>query len=279
MNRRSFMMGLGMLTSFAFLSSFAKRKNMKIHFLRHATFILEVNSTRILVDPMLGAKESMDPVKITRNNFRIPMVDLPIDENQLKRELRMIDAVIVTHTHRDHWDESARKLLPKNITIIGQPSDKETLTTQGFTNLLLVDSQIDFKGLKIYRTGGQHGTGEIGKRMGNVSGFVIEYDNQKLYIAGDTIWCTEVEQALSNHKPDFIVLNAGAARFDEGDAITMTAENVVRVAQVSPSSKIIAVHMEAVNHCDLKRADLKAALSQNKITKAVIPSDGELMSL
>ncbi|GHN01710.1 hypothetical protein WSM22_31990 [Cytophagales bacterium WSM2-2] len=279
MNRRTFIVSTGILSGvFAFSNLFAKKKSMTFHFLRHATFILEVNNIRILVDPMLGAKDSMDPVKITRNNFRIPMINLPLTEEQLTRELKTIDAVIVTHTHRDHWDEKSRQLLPKNIDIIGQSTDQETLTTQGFTNLHLIDSSIEFKGLKITRTGGQHGTGEIGKRMGNVSGFVIEFNNQKIYIAGDTIWCPEVEQALATHRPDFTVLNAGAARFDQGDPITMTAEDVMKVSEKLSSTKVIAVHMETVNHCDLKRDEIKKILSGKGI-RALIPVDGEKISL
>jgi hypothetical protein len=36
-----------------------------------------------------------------------------------------------------------------------------------------------------------------------------------LYIAGDTIFCKEVKDALDNYKPDIVVVNAGAAQ-DEG---------------------------------------------------------------
>src|ERR1041385_6886469 len=143
MNRRTFVMNVGLFAGlFSFFNVFAKKKSTSIYFLRHATFILEIGGVRFLVDPMLGAKDSMDAVKITRHSFRIPMVELPISEDQLKQELKSIDAVIVTHTHRDHWDESARKLLPSTITLIGQPADKETLIAQGFSNLLLIENQI-----------------------------------------------------------------------------------------------------------------------------------------
>ena len=28
-----------------------------------------------------------------------------------------VDAIILTHTHEDHWDEVAQKILPKSIKI------------------------------------------------------------------------------------------------------------------------------------------------------------------
>ena len=46
-------------------------------------------------------------------------------------------------------------------------------------------------------TRGHHGTGAIGEAMGAVSGWVID----DVYLAGDTIWCDEVAEALERHRP------------------------------------------------------------------------------
>lgn len=257
----------------------AKSSGMKIHFLRNATFILEVAGLKFLIDPMLSEKAAMDPVKISRNTTRIPMVDLPLQGNDLLKIIHSCDAVFVTHTHRDHWDAKALELIDKKMPLICQPSDIETLSKQNFTNLMPVTTVMEFKGVKIHRTGGQHGTGDIGLRMGHVSGFVIEHKQKKIYIAGDTIWCAEVEHALQTHKPDFIVVNAGAGQFDSGDPITMNAEDVGKVILAVPDAQVIVVHMEAVNHCPLTRADLKQFLDKNiPGHKTKIPGDGEKIS-
>ena len=53
---------------------------------------------------------------------RLPLVDLPIPIEEIVKDL---DAVIVTHTHVDHWDEFAAKAIPKYIPIFVQNgSDK-----------------------------------------------------------------------------------------------------------------------------------------------------------
>lgn len=279
MQRNQFLKNIGLLSAMAWLSpkAFAAAKPTRIQFLRHATLVLEMNGKRFLIDPMLSAKDAMDPVKITRNTSRIPMTSLPIDEAAIKKLVAQVDAVVITHTHRDHWDEAARQLLDKDTTIICQPSDEQTIRAQGFQQVLPVASFLNYKGITIHRTGGQHGTGDIGQRMGVVSGFVFEGE-KRCYVAGDTIWCAEVEQALREHQPNVIVLNAGAAQFDQGDPITMTADDVTKVCHALPKSQVVAVHMDTVNHCALTRNDLRQQLKTQRLnTQCLVPNDGELL--
>lgn len=135
--------------------------------------------------------------------------------------------------------------------------------------------------IQIRRTGGQHGTGEIGRRMAPVSGFILSSKREPgLYIAGDSIWCEEVNQAISENDPEVIIVNTGAAQFLEGGPITMTAPDVAQVCESAPESKVIAVHMEAINHCLLNRADLQNYLNRRELSDRVeIPDDGQAISI
>lgn len=249
---------------------------MEIHFIRHATFILSLGRHKFLVDPMLGPAGIMDPITNTPNPKRNPLVELPFSDETLNDLFEEINAVLVTHTHRDHWDAKAIELLPKNMAIFCQPEDSQKITGAGFSSVHPIDSEIAWEGIDISRTGGQHGTGKLGKMLGPVSGFVLRSKGEPcLYIAGDTIWCPEVEEAIGSHKPDVIVVNAGAAQFLEGDPITMTAEDVVRVCQARVEAKVVPVHMEAINHCLLSRKKLEEELENAGLASQVwIPSDG-----
>jgi len=85
-----------------------------------------------------------------------------------------------------------------------------------------------------------------------------------------------MQSALRDHQPQVIVVNAGAAQFLQGDPITMTADDVIRTCQAAPGSQIIAVHMEAINHCLLTRADLAFQLEAARVIGQVaIPQDGD----
>src|SRR5262249_31943202 len=161
-----------------------------------------------------------------------------------------------THTHRDHWDDAAMQLVPKDLPLFCQPEDLSKMENTHFVNAAAVHDVRRWSKIAITRTGGQHGTGEIGKAMAPVSGYVLQHVGEPtFYIAGDTIWCKEVSDAIHHFKPDVIVVNAGGARFLQGDPITMTAEDVVHVCRAARHAKVIAVHMEAINHCLLKREE------------------------
>jgi hypothetical protein len=56
----------------------------------------------------------------------------------------------------------------------------------------------------------------------------------------------------------------------------MTADDVIAVANAAPAARIVAVHMESINHCVLRRADLAAALVREGMASRVsVPADGE----
>ncbi|WP_448701208.1 MBL fold metallo-hydrolase [Mucilaginibacter sp. AW1-3] len=249
---------------------------MNVQLLRNATQVITVNGKTLLVDPMLASQGSYEPFNNTGNTLKNPLVDLPINHTGLKKLIGQTDAVLLTHLHLDHWDTAAQQLIPKHTPIICQPANTETLKQAGFLTLLPVDESLLWHGIRINRTGGQHGTGEIGKRMGIVSGFVITHQQSTLYIAGDTIWCDEVKEAIYNHKPAMIIVNGGGARFTSGNAIVMDIEDMLTVCRYAPDAKVYVVHLEAVNHGKETRADIRAAIKESGLDKqCLVPEDGE----
>ena len=249
---------------------------MRLRLIRHATLIVELAGQCVLVDPMLDPARARPPLENTPNDRRNPLVELPEPVELLVRNL---DAVLVTHLHADHLDETAVDLLPKDVALLCQPPDEGALRDRGFTDVRPVEAAGELAGIAIARTGGQHGTGKLAELLAPVSGFVLSAPGEpSLYIAGDTVWCDEVAAALDEHRPDVVVVNAGGARFTEGDPITMTADDIEAVAAHAPSARVVAVHLEAVNHCLETRADLHQRLRDAGLTERVtVPEDGALV--
>lgn len=253
---------------------------MQVQFIRNATLLLQVAGKTILVDPMLAPQGHYDPAPMSANDRRVPLVDLPFPAAELPALLRTVDAVLLTHSHPDHWDVLAQELLDKQLPLLCQPADADLLHSQGFTHVYPIADELDWEGIHFSRTAGQHGTGEIGQMMGTVSGFVLAAEQQRLYIAGDTIWCDDVSQALTRYQPQTVIVNAGAARFVMGDPIIMTAADVMQTARFAPQATVYAVHLETVNHATEDRAFVRAlAAREGLASRVLVPNDGERVTL
>ena len=237
---------------------------MRLTLVRNATLILELDGRRILVDPMLDDAGARPPVEGTRNPVANPTAPLPFPPEDV---VRGVDAVVVTHRHRDHLDGRAEELLPREVPVFCQPEDEESLRGLGLDACAVVD-EVDWDGLRISRTPARHGHGEMAALLAPVSGFVLD----GLYVAGDTVWYEGVEETIDRYLPRVAVVNAGGAEFEEGGLIIMGIDDVREVAARVPT--VVAVHLEALNHCYLTRAVLRGALPD-----VLVPDDGETLEL
>lgn len=97
-----------------------------------------------------------------------------------------------------------------------------------------------------------------------------------LYIAGDTVWYNGIQQELDTHKPDIIVVNGGDNQIIGFGSLIMGKDDIYEMYKAAPQSKIISVHMEAVNHWGLARAELKTFINDKGISDHIlVPDDGE----
>lgn len=248
---------------------------------RNATIKLDYAGTTFLIDPMLAEKGRYPGFEGTLNShLRNPLVDLPMPVADTIKA----DAVVITHTHLDHWDDVAKQLLPKSIPIFVQnEQDAASVREDGFTDVRVLGSGTMFNGTRLVRTGGQHGTdahmAKLGAVLGTVSGIVFERQGHAtVYVAGDTIWGPDVDTAIQQHRPDVVVLNTGYAKIPDFDgSIIMGKEDLARARQLAPDAVVIGVHMEAVNHAGQTRQELREFIAEKDLDAARtrVPADGE----
>ena len=215
---------------------------------------------------------------------RTPLKDLSMPIEEI---LKDIEAVFVTHTHADHWDEYTAKFIPKYIPIFVQnAADKKLIVSQGFTDVRVLGINTPFKGITITKTGGQHGTDEmfantiIAENFGESMGFVFRAPGQKsVYFAGDTILHDYVELALKKYKPDIIVVNAAQAVYEGlvGSSM-MGPDDAKKIYEMCKESKIIPVHMDCYCHCLCTIEKMKKFVEENKLQdRVLVPCDGEIL--
>ena len=97
---------------------------------------------KFLIDPIFAEKGTYPPFpSLLRENEKNPLHNLPIPIS----EMINVDAVIITHLHIDHFDEEAKKQLPKNITIYVQnQKDQEVLLSASFKNVQILGNNTMF---------------------------------------------------------------------------------------------------------------------------------------
>ena len=258
---------------------------VQMQHIRNATTKINYAGKTFLVDPLLAKKGAYPGFEGTfRSNLRNPLVELPMPAEDV---LKGVDAIIVSHTHLDHWDGGEHQLVPKGMPLIVQnEADAKIIRAQGFTDVRVIGESTVFEGVRLTKTGGQHGTDEmyansqLAESLGTAMGVVFQAPGSPtVYLVGDTVWRSEVEQNLAKFKPDVVILNAGEARMvGYTGAIIMSKDDVLRASQAAPNATIVAVHLDAINHMNLSRKELQEYVQQNGIKdRVLIPADGETL--
>ncbi|KAG0010383.1 hypothetical protein BGZ82_003481, partial [Podila clonocystis] len=128
-------------------------QSVQVQHIRNATVKITYADTTFLVDPMIGRKGAYPGFEGTyRSHLRNPMIELPMPAENV---IEGVDAVIVSHTHLDHWDDVAQELLPKGIPLFAQhETDAQIIRAQGFSNVRILGEDTVFEGVHLAKTGG-----------------------------------------------------------------------------------------------------------------------------
>lgn len=250
---------------------------MKLQHIRNATSVLMVDGKKILIDPMLSDPGELPPVPFTRSLRRNPLTPLPVPLHFFEQ----MDALLLTHRHFDHLDKKALSILNRKMPVFCQPEDQTFLQTAGFSNVHAIQQSYEWCGIQMKRIQGRHAPGLAAKLLGPVSGYMVSTPaDGSIYIVGDCIFTPAIEKTFREYQPNIAILNTPRAQMLLGTIITMTAEDIVRIANISPSTKLIAVHMDAISHCTFKREHLRSFLKERELEHiAIVPDDGEIIDL
>jgi len=146
----------------------------------HATALIELDGVRIITDPVL------------RNRIGFLIRYAPDVRDEWSRN---IDAVLVSHLHRDHLDMPSLKRLKKDTKIVAPRGSLEFLRKAGINNVeeLGVGDTTLIKGIKINATFAKHGGFRFPFGPSSPAlGYIIE-GSRRIYFAGDTDLFREME--------------------------------------------------------------------------------------
>ncbi|HEY0742819.1 MAG TPA: MBL fold metallo-hydrolase [Chryseosolibacter sp.] len=161
-----------------------EKENIRITFINHSTFLIQVDGVNILTDPIYSTRSS--PFSWAGpKRMRLPGIKF--------EDLPRIDAVLISHNHYDHLDIPTIRTIfgghhPKFITPLGVKALFDDETISGATDLDWWQ-QTDLKnGVSVTAVPGQHfsGRGFFDRDATLWCGYTIRTSKGNIYFGGDT---------------------------------------------------------------------------------------------
>lgn len=212
-----------------------------------------------------------------KEGIPMPMCALPEPAGEI---LKGVDYYVVTHIHPDHVDMApdgtVGRMLDKTVPVLVQNEiDGKVFRESGFEQVLVLGETAYACGdVSITRTPALHGVIEP---CGEACGVIFQAKQEKtLYVAGDTVWTTEIKKTLRTFTPDVVVLNACAAELVGFGRLIMNDEDVEAVARTAPDAQIVISHMDTVAHASITRYTMRGLLAKRGVDY-LMPEDGETL--
>jgi len=156
-----------------------EKDGMTIHWIGHASMIIQIGDKIIATDPNYGNTVGM----LARR-----MVEPGLDPSKLA----VVDATIISHTHFDHFNFGSIDMLPKNGDLFIPLGGVEYTPDFGFREIYEMNPwrTIEQDGLRITAVPVQHFGGRYGfdiswLRDRGYTGYIIEYGGTTVFFGGD----------------------------------------------------------------------------------------------
>ena len=252
-------------------------KGNYILWIGHASFLINLNGTIILTDPIFSKRAS--PVGIFGPKRLIPpalnITDLP-----------KIDLVTISHNHYDHLDiNSLVKISKKNpdAQFLVPKGDKKILTKRGIENVseFLWWENIEIKNVKFTFTPTQHWSarGLSDRNKSLWGGWYMSFPNYKTFHAGDSGYSNDFRDTQKKlGKPDLSLIPIGAYAprwFMKANHVN--PEEALQVALDLGSKKNYAMHWGTFSLTDEDTLEPPRLLQEALSKKGLSPSFFEIL--
>jgi len=215
--------------------------NARMIWFGHSSFLLQIDSKTILIDPMFDKVAAPLPL-LGGNRFN---EEFPLEIEKLPN----IDAVIFSHDHYDHLDyESVLKIKDKtdhfyvplgistHLKAWGIPANK--ITELDWWQ----DTQLE--GLKLVCTPAQHFSG---RKLNNSqstlwSSWVIQSKTENIYFSGDSGYATHFKEIGEKYGPFDLALMECGQYNDMWSDIHMMPEETAQAGIDVQAKKIMPIH-------------------------------------
>jgi L-ascorbate metabolism protein UlaG (beta-lactamase superfamily) len=229
------------------------------------TVLIEAAGMRLLTDPTFDDAGGSYVRRSTLHKLTGPAI--------AASALGHIDAVLLSHhQHADNLDTAGEAMLKKATRVVTTVEGSIALGGNAFGLAPWQSAEIEGqhdRTMLITATPAQHGPPDRASLA--VIGFLLDAFGG-IYVSGDTVLYEGVREVIERSHPSIAVLHLGAARVEQGgpEPLTMTAQEAVAFARMSPDSRIVPIHYEGWAHFTegrdvIERAFANAGMSDRLI--------------
>ncbi len=185
----------------------ADSHELGVTFIGHSSFLLQLGNRNVVVDPNY-ARWIFVLKRLRRPGIRIP--DLP-----------PIDAVLVSHAHFDHLHRPSLRAIVRHTRRKGHPAPRiviprhvaDLVSDLGFREIIELDWWEEYRqdGISVVHTPSRHWGARVIRDMHRgYGGYVLRWEHQSLYHAGDTAYFSGFREIGHRLHPQLALLPIGA---------------------------------------------------------------------
>ncbi len=200
----------------------------KVTWYSHASFLIETDKARLLVDPFLTGN---------------PLAPVEADEVEA-------DYIFISHGHGDHVGDSVPIAKRTGATVVSNFEIQNWITAQGVENVhpLHIGGGFDWPWGRVKLTIAHHGSMlPDGSYGGNPGGFLFYIDGKKIYHACDTGLFYDMK-LIGEEGIDLAILPIG-------DNFTMGPDDALRAVKLIEPRQVVPIHY---NTFDVIKQDAQA---------------------
>jgi L-ascorbate metabolism protein UlaG (beta-lactamase superfamily) len=206
-------------------------------------------------------------------------------------QLPLLDGIVLSHLHGDHWDRIATRHLDPTTTVVTTQAAAKRLAQRGFvaTADLHPWQQHEFshgeETLRVTSIPGVHGPGPLAKLLPPVMGSVLELVRDgavswRGFFSGDTLYRPFLAQVLERCGPlDVVVPDLGGTKV-LGITVTMDGRQGADLVELLKPAVTVPVHFDDYGRFKSPLGDFVAEVKRRELPGELRPVQrGDTISL
>jgi L-ascorbate metabolism protein UlaG (beta-lactamase superfamily) len=258
----------------------------EVTFVGNATTLLRLGRFTVLTDPnfLHAGQRAYLGYGMWSKRRRDPAVEID--------QLPVLDGVLLSHLHGDHFDRIAKRQLPRATPILTTRQAARRLHRHGFgaVEALSTWDSAEWRRadevLRVTAVPAQHGPALVHRALPETMGSIVDLTVRgvrrlRLYITGDTVLAPGLPAQVTERFPgiDAILMHLGGTRI-LGMLMTMDGEQGAELLRMLPSGMALPIHYDDYPVMRSPLSDFVKAVEERGLQERIRPlARGETVSL